>query len=143
MVASYARYVAGHYPHPSDPAVGVDTVKVYRVLHRIILPEELSQGYSPIDKTLYVPVFVGEFDPDGNLVRFDAAGKPHKGPSVKQDLSLHDDPFLYWYLPIYYANLPEETYYNRMFGNPYVKPLPRDAKLIDCMRIHAGDKPEE
>jgi hypothetical protein len=116
MIASYASFVAHHYPHPTNPEVGVAGVKVYRILHRIIEPGEMAGGVSPIDKTTYGPFFMGEFDRDGNL----------KDPT---------EPFLYWYLPIFYANLPE-GYTNGQF---LLKAPPKGAKLINCMEIHAGD----
>jgi hypothetical protein len=114
LIASYAKYVAKTHPHPHNSAVGVAGVKVYRILHRILEPKDLADGVSPIDKSLYSPFFMGEFDREGKL----------KDPN---------EPFLYWYLPIYYADTPKD------FVPVPGKELPKGAKLINCMEIHAGD----
>jgi hypothetical protein len=113
LIANYAKHVALSHPHPHNEAVGVARVKVYRVLQRILAPKDMADGYHPNDKTLYLPYFMGEFDREGTL----------KDPN---------EPFLYWYLPIYYEGQ----------SNGYVPgqgPPPKGAKLINCMEIHAGD----
>jgi hypothetical protein len=83
-VASYARHVARDPKSlPADhPEARVASVKVYRVRHRILTPAELARGEDPNGESLLDPVYVGEFDPDGNLLD-------------------PDDPMLYWLFPTY------------------------------------------
>jgi hypothetical protein len=131
LIASYARHVALHYPHPEDPSVKVTSVKVYRVTHNIITPVELSKGYSPLDKTRYMVYFQGEFDPEGKL--------------------LHPrDPFLYWYLPI--VMVPPDYPGPGTAIRVTVQPPegwspenwpPKGWRLLDCYEIHADPPAEE
>jgi hypothetical protein len=81
LLESYARYVARNTPHPIDPAIPVTGVKIYRVVHRILSPQELAEGFDYDYPTSFVPFYQGEFDTDGNL----------KNPR---------DPLLYWVIPI-------------------------------------------
>jgi hypothetical protein len=82
MVSCYARYVARHWPHPDDnPDVTVKTVKVYRLIHRIITPQEVNGGMNAKDEIFDLPYFMGEFNPQGEMI----------DPK---------DPFLYFLLPI-------------------------------------------
>jgi hypothetical protein len=116
LVASYAKYVAWNSPHPTDPAVAVKSVKVYRVVHNLISPAELSQGGDPLDKTHYLPYFQGEFDRDGKMVN-------------------PQDPFLYWMLPV--VRVPRD--YPASGPLRLGVPLPPDrSKLLDCLEIHAS-----
>src|SRR5207302_1315929 len=70
------------YPNEEHPELAVRSVKVYRLVHRILPASEFAQGIDPLDPTQYLPYFEGEFDPDGNL------------------MTPPDDPFLYWLIPI-------------------------------------------
>jgi hypothetical protein len=84
-ISSYVRHVAHVFPHSdADPNSTVKAVKVYHVVHEMLTPALLVQGYSPLDLTLYRPYFMGEFNPDGSFTDRGAT-----------------DPFLYWLLPIY------------------------------------------
>jgi hypothetical protein len=115
LVASYARYVAWNSPHPKDPSVLVKSVKVYRVIHNIMTPAELSQGGNPMDKTRYIPYFQGEFDRDGKMVN-------------------PQDPFLYWWLPV--VMVPHDY---PVSGPPNLMgPTPPNARLLDCLELHAN-----
>lgn len=80
MISSYARFLFRAYPH-ENPAVAVRAVKVYRVVHLMVSPEQLAHGTEPTDHSLYLPYFQGEFNRDGKLTN-------------------PNDPFLYWLLPI-------------------------------------------
>jgi hypothetical protein len=81
MLQSYARFVAGHTPHPTNPEIKVAGVKIYRVIHNILNPDLLAAGQNPNDRTLFVPYYQGDFKPDGTLKRM-------------------NDPMLYWVIPI-------------------------------------------
>jgi hypothetical protein len=114
LLQNYARFLAATHPHP-DPAVGVRGVKVYRIVHAMSSPADFAAGRSPLDPTLYLPYYQGEFDREGNL----------KNPG---------DPFLYWLLPILRADE----------GGPAVASgSGRSATLVvrDFVAIHAGSDP--
>jgi hypothetical protein len=82
-VASYARHVARDpkYRNLDSPDTPVKSVKVYRVLHLILSAGEMGSGLSPEAPSKFLPVYMGEFDLDGNLL----------DPG---------DPLLYWVVPI-------------------------------------------
>jgi hypothetical protein len=90
LLRCYAAFLARAYP-PADPAVSVRGVKVYRVVHGMISPGQLARGMSPLDPTLYLPYYQGEFDPQGNL----------KDPN---------DPLLYWLIPILKSDRAGEVF---------------------------------
>ncbi|MBX7106731.1 MAG: hypothetical protein K1X57_21835, partial [Gemmataceae bacterium] len=75
-IASYARHVAHEYG-----ADRVVSVKVYRVLHRMLTQQQFAKGVDPFHKASYMPFFMGDFSADGVL----------KNP---------DDGLLYWLIPI-------------------------------------------
>jgi hypothetical protein len=117
LIASYARHIALTSPHPTISEVAVDNVRIYRVTHRLISPAELVQGKSALDPIFYMPYYMGKFDVHGNLL----------DPK---------DPFLYWYLPIVWVDqrYPEPGTAIRVNAPP-----PPNKKLLDCVKIHAGD----
>jgi hypothetical protein len=91
LLGSFARHVT-RLPHPEHPGVRATSVKIYRVLHRTLLPTELGNGVAPNALPTYLPYYMGQYGPDGNLLKkYDAEGH------------LIKDPFLYWLLP----TLPE------------------------------------
>jgi hypothetical protein len=81
MTAAYARHIAHTCPSEKNPAAAVTGVKVYRVVHAILLPPQFLDGAKPTAPWTYQPFYQGEFDADGTL----------KNPL---------DPFLYWLIPI-------------------------------------------
>jgi hypothetical protein len=81
MLESYTRYIALTTPHPDNKAMKVTGVRVYRVIHDILLPKDLVGGTDPTKLTTYRPYYQGEYDSDGRL----------KDPN---------DPCLYWLIPI-------------------------------------------
>jgi hypothetical protein len=84
--SSYIRHIAHAYPHPDGkPEATVKAVKLYRVVHDMLSPQQLADGESPLDLRLYRPYFLGEFKPDGSFTEDGA-----------------HDPFLYWLLPMDY-----------------------------------------
>jgi hypothetical protein len=89
-IASYARHVAhdGAYLNPEWPDVAVKTVRVYRVAHRLRTPGEIAEGMSLEEPTKFLPVYMGEFDADGQLLD-------------------PDDPLLYWVVPIIRESGPD------------------------------------
>jgi hypothetical protein len=81
LLRSCAKY-AMSLPHPTHPAAKAKTVKVYRVVHQIMLPRAYAGGMHPTDLVFYLPYYMGEYDQTGELTE---ASKR--------------DPFLYWLLP--------------------------------------------
>jgi hypothetical protein len=137
MLQTYARHVAHAYPHPADPGVEVTGVKVYRVVHQIILPQPFSEGMEPYDPTLYLPYYQGEYAKDGTLK------DPHE---FHPDGSLKKlgDPFLYWLLPI--LKVPKGAREDALQSfRVNLKPQDRNLGLreynvLDFVRRHAGDE---
>jgi hypothetical protein len=82
FLSSYVRHVAHHYPSETHPGAKVFRVKVYRVMHSAVEPDEWAKGQRPDDLTLYRPYYQGEYTPDGR-------------PTTSSD-----DPFLFWLIPI-------------------------------------------
>jgi hypothetical protein len=116
LLQNYARYMAAHHPH-ADPGVGAHGVKVYRVVHTMPAPADFAAGRSPLDPTLYLPYYQGEFDREGNL----------KDPG---------DPFLYWLLPILRIDVAPG------FGGtaPSATPVVRDYVAIHAGSDHGRDE---
>ncbi len=79
LLASYARHIARR-PHPKYPDAKPVHVKIYRVVHWIVSPQELRLGLDPQDLTNYQPYYQGAYDPRGRLLD-------------------PQEPFLYWLLP--------------------------------------------
>lgn len=123
LIASFARHVAHTYSSPDNP---VQAVRVYRVVHTMMTPRELSEGKNPLEETRFVPFYMGKYDPDGKLLD-------------------PEDPFLFWHVPIVRVSkrYPEPgTYIPPSLGAPMLSsrvPLPEGdpTKLIDFVEIHA------
>ncbi len=120
MLKTYARHVAHAYPHLEQSETPVTGVKVYRVIHTIPPARDFANGIDPLDETLYLPYYQGEFDPDGNL----------KDPQ---------DPFLYWLIPILREDKPSVF---RAGVGAARKADRRDYEIKDYFKIHAGDRVE-
>jgi hypothetical protein len=83
-IPSAVRHIAGrHAQLADDPTARLVSIKFYRVRHSIIQPAALANGFSPLDKALYYPFYLGEYFPDGENVNFT------------------NDPYLFWLIPIY------------------------------------------
>jgi hypothetical protein len=119
LIGKAAQRILWRAPPADNPSAKVRSVKVYRVTHLILTPSELAKGVDPLEKTKYLPFFLGEYDGKGNLVD-------------------SFDPFLYWFLPI--------TYVPRDFpGNNSGPPVialndkkEKDNFLLDCLEMHAA-----
>jgi hypothetical protein len=114
ILPSYASHVIVWHT-PDKETAARTTVKIYRLEHRDLPPEQLSAGYSPYHPGTYRPYFLGEFDARGHLT----------------------DPrevFLYWMLPI----IPMPNPLPNNPANPYMK------DYQDYLSVHALDiSPEE
>jgi hypothetical protein len=141
-IRSYVRHVARTQKHPTDPDRRIRRIKVYRLIHQIIIAPHVEAGLSPLDPCLYTPFYQGEFDADGNL-QGPRAGLP---PAFHQPIKFKflnnagvvedaeepaQDPFLYWMLPI--TREPDPTVAKPVF--------PRDYYIVDTLTREAGDCP--
>jgi len=123
LLESYANHIAAAYPH-ENPAVHIQGIKIYRVVHSIIHPGQLVLGMDPRDRSLYLPYFQGEFGADGKLKNA-------------------EDPYLYWLIPIIRAT-PEHA-----LAATGEKPRSRrvifdpETELRDYLSVHAGSFPWE
>jgi hypothetical protein len=115
LIASYARHIARTSPDPKNANNAVKAVRVYRVVHDIISPRELSEGKEPWDPTTFKPYYMGQYNADGKLL------DPH-------------DPFLFWWVPIIRAStrFPDEFPWLTV-----VPPEDEQLKIIDFVEIHA------
>lgn len=77
VIGSYAAHVAHKHGGPDV----VRSVRVYRVLHQMLTPQEFSEREDPFQPATYYPYYLGEHSPDGTLL----------DPG---------DPLLYWLVPI-------------------------------------------
>jgi hypothetical protein len=145
MLACVAQFIARNYPHPTQPEVEVTSVKIYRVVHRMLHPAQMvrydhqgrrinriqftdkdgnliDQEVSPLLPTLFQPYYQGEYDRDGNLLD-------------------PNDTLLYWLIPIvprYENKLPSP------FRTPFQTPSQEMPILVgwdDYLKIHAGSDP--
>jgi hypothetical protein len=151
LLASYARYVARKTKHPAEGAAAVTGVKIYYVEYHNPPVEHFQAGRDPLDPTLYAAYYMGEYDVRGELkpecfrVRRDDKG---------QVVERVQDPFLYWLIPI--VRVPsEQAGHSTSEDIPGMLPgAPRsdkqmpgawagEGRIINYVRIHAGDKDEE
>lgn len=89
-LSSYVRHLARTCKHPAKPQLRVTGIKVYRVIHNTIRPQQVAHGISPDDPTLYWPYYWGEYE---------VSGRPKRRQGHDTPLSA-DDPLLYWLTPI-------------------------------------------
>jgi hypothetical protein len=122
LIASYVRRVARTTEHPEGLEKPVVAVKVYFVEYFNPPVEHFQAGRDPLDPTLYMAYYQGEYDREGKL---------------KQE----DDPFLHWLIPI--IRVPErpgvqpEVGPSRHEGEPSM--WSSEGKVINYVRLHAGD----
>ncbi len=122
MIESYVRHVAWEFPSLGDPTNTVKTIKVYRLRHKIITAQEMAEGRSPLEKIMYVGFYQGEYDAQGKLLHVEY------GP--EGNVTEVNDPFLFWYMPIYYR--PKD---HSKFLRPDMKP--DELELFDAITRHA------
>jgi hypothetical protein len=114
LIPSYASHVIMQHT-PNKETAGKTTVKVYRIEHRTMSPEEFGatlpngRHSDPYHPGTYRPYFLGEFDARGNLIN-------------------PQEELLYWLLPI----IPQTPIPNDP-DNPFQK------AYIDYMSVHALD----
>jgi hypothetical protein len=149
LLASYVRYVARTAEHPLGHASPVSAVKVYRVECYWPPVEQFQAGRSPRDPTLYQAWYQGEYEADGRLKENVEIVRNAKGEQIGRI----QDPLLYWLIPI--ARVPDESgaarppelpglpHGARRSETPVSRPWTREGKVINFVRIHAGDQSDE
>jgi hypothetical protein len=125
LIASFARHIAHTYADPSNP---IQAVRVYRLIHKLMTPRELSEGKDPLDPTSFTPFYMGKYSPDGKLLD-------------------PEDPFLFWHVPIIRVSkrYPEPGTYVGPPDSPVptlsvfrFQASPEDpGKLLNFVEIHA------
>jgi hypothetical protein len=111
MLETYSRFVALNVKNADHPDMQVTGVKVYRIIHNILLPGQLAQGVDPNEEILYQPYYMGEYTVTGQL----------KDP---------DDPYLFWLIPRYVKP-------HAPFNSPYRRKQDADAEdFRDCLVEH-------
>jgi hypothetical protein len=125
LIESLARYFARATPHPGGGNVPVIAVKIYRGECSNPPVEHFQAGRDPLDPTLFRAWYLGEYDPQGKLVE-----------SSNRDM-------LYWMLPIIRVRddvpLPETPAGKDRPQEPWEK----GGKIVNYLRIHAGDGNKE
>jgi hypothetical protein len=127
LLPIYARRIINNHPHDTQPELQPRSVKIYRVTHLMMQPYECAQGLDPNHKKFFVPVYLGEYDREGNL----------------KD---RNDPLLYWVIPIIPIYEHEKNMQQGAFAMPV---MPSDLDLTqlkvvdvkDCLTEHAGSSP--
>lgn len=138
-IASYVRHVARTVRPDGHPEAKVKRIKVYRLVHGIILASQLagSEPMDPTDPAMYAAYFDGEFDPDGNLLYRPFGPRDAKtieweeqnfDGTVRMASDPAQDPFLYWHLPIQHVPLVPGM----------VPKTVEETRLNDTLSIHAG-----
>jgi hypothetical protein len=114
VLPSYVRHVARlRELQPDTDDLEIDTIRVYLVVHNILLPRQLQWGADPYDPTTYSPYYLGEFNTEGEL--------------------LHpDDPLLYWLIPIIRQPKPDTPPWDTLKTNP------NGFVLYDGVNLHNG-----
>ncbi len=120
----FARHIATHYPSLVDPNLKVTGIKIYRVLHKMLEPNQFAHvdpqtllpDMSPEDRWTYRAFYMGEYGPDG----------------LVKNLA---DPFLFWEIPIF---LEEQSIPAGPGGAPMrVSNAPKPI-LRDCVKYHGA-----
>jgi hypothetical protein len=124
LIRSYAMHVfrAPHseryldfrnLEHPDQP---IKRVRIYRAWHQILRPADFaSDDWHPQTRTLFRPIFLGEFDQDGTLMD-------------------ERDPCLYWIVPV--MIVPKDP-----VAGQFNSPLDKKTVVKDFTRAHSGDDP--
>ncbi len=115
ILPSYASHVIV-WNTPDKQTAAKTTVKVYRMEHRDMPPDQLAKGYSPYHPSTYRPYFLGEFDAFGRLT----------------------DPrevFLYWMIPIN----PRQAFPNQKDYDDYLSVHALDMPI---QKVHEADAKE-
>ena len=133
----YARHVAHTFRHEAKPHLDVVGVKIYTVIHQLILPVQLKEGWEPDEPILYRPFYQGEYDKEGHL-------KP-SSLDLKWDDKIgwteaSRDPLLYWLIPILRDDDGVQPFDP---SQPFRVLAPKPKKVRNYVYVHAGDTSRE
>jgi len=137
LLSSYARYLAKNTPHPQGKKAAVSGIKLYSVEYYNPPVEHFKAGREPLEETLYLAYFMGDFYPDGQIKPeiYRAVQQPNGPPLVTQDA------FLYWRIPIL-KDLETPAPAPGLPRPPAPPPWEADGKIRNYVRVHAGDSEE-
>lgn len=112
LMPAYVRRGVENFGDPSRTMV---RVKLYRAEHRILSAAELASHRDPYDPICYLPIYLGDFSPDGKMLN-------------------PNDPMVYWLVPI--LKVPRDP------NRPPTR-WDHSAELImhDYVKEHAGSSP--
>ena len=65
IIESYVRHVAHTFPTLGGPDNTIQSIKVYRFRHTILLPPYMAENRNPLDPTMFTGFYEGEFDKEG------------------------------------------------------------------------------
>lgn len=116
VLESYARHVCKFSPHPSDPARRVVSVKVYRVIHRLINAREVVAGVDPHKEWFFMPYYQGEYDTEGKLLS-------------------RMDPYLWWLIPIVNQSNPDLSSGVGVDADNHAA-AHQDKDILNCLQTH-------
>ncbi len=149
LLASYVRHLARTTSHPLGHDVPVVGVKVYRVEYTSPPARHFHAGRSPRDPTLYQAWYQGEYEPDGRLRTNVEIIRNARGEQIGHV----QDPFLYWLIPIVRVpddpaaakakDLPGLPIGARRSDDPVIGPWTGAGKIVNFVRVHAGDSATE
>jgi hypothetical protein len=125
LIESLARYAARTTPHPRGGDVPAVAVKVYRGECSHPSVEHFQMGRDPLDPTLFRAWYLGEYDAHGKLLE-----------SSQRDM-------LYWMIPI--VRVREDVPASEGPAARYrpQEPWEKGGKIVNYLRIHAGDGNQE
>jgi hypothetical protein len=114
VLPSYVQHIANVKVLQHPDGVPIASIRVYLVVHNILVPYGLQNGTSPYDPVTYLPFYFGEYDASGKLL----------DPG---------NPLLYWLIPIIYEPKPG--------AKPWYTPKtnPEEYRLIDGVKRHNGN----
>src|SRR5262249_29527065 len=145
MIRSLARHVFWSAP-PELDGKKRRSVKVYRLVHNIPTPYDVSKGLKLLEESRYWPQFLGEVDAAQRENAWEYGPNkywPYFLGEFNGDGTLLNprDPFLYWYLPSVFVprNYPLGTIEtpSGVRGIRVSQPAPEDYVLLNCMQLHA------
>jgi hypothetical protein len=143
LISSYVRRVVRTTEHPKGAESKVTGVKVYRVDYYNPPVQHFQAGRAPLDPTLYIAYYMGEYDAKGKMKESSLLEKRDKPDGAITERI--QDPFLYWQIPIVQVpNDPDaaaEVGPRRREGDPGV--WRSEGRIVNYVRIHAGDKKDQ
>lgn len=138
LLSSFARFIARHTPHPDGATVAITGIKIYSVEYFNPPVEHFLAGREPVDPSLYVPHYMGDYEPDGRLK--ESCYRLVWAPGTTEP-EVVQDPFLYWRVPVIRKQPPvpeRKPGEHRRAGVP--TRWSSEGKVTNYVWRHAGDR---